>query len=232
MKKFFIIWSLILILASLSIFIYRQPILIFLGNYLIYEDPLQNADAIAVLNGGFPHRLLEAIDLYQAGHAPLIIVSRGTELIGYQYVRQLGIDVPEEPEYSKMVILKKGLPEEALIILENRIDSTEQELKQLYQFLTERKMDRVILVSSKYHTRRVMKYFNRIAGDPMICIVRPSKYDPYNPGHWWTVREQARQVWLEYQKLVHYYFLFLGSLIPPDSGRYPQPERALHETPK
>ena len=38
------------------------------GHWLVKEDPLQKADAIAVLSGNFPVRALEATVLYQAGY--------------------------------------------------------------------------------------------------------------------------------------------------------------------
>ncbi len=43
------------------------------GEYLVVEDTLQTAEAIVVLNGGAPLRVLEAARLYKDGWAPKII---------------------------------------------------------------------------------------------------------------------------------------------------------------
>ncbi len=40
-----------------------------IGNWLVKEDPLQHATAIAVLTGSLPARALEAAELYRQGYA-------------------------------------------------------------------------------------------------------------------------------------------------------------------
>ena len=45
------------------------------GRFLTKEDPLEKSDAIAVLSGTRLDRPLEAVDLYQAGYAPAIVLT-------------------------------------------------------------------------------------------------------------------------------------------------------------
>ena len=45
------------------------------GWFLTKEDPIQKADAIAVLAGTRLNRPLEGVDLYQAGYAPTIVLT-------------------------------------------------------------------------------------------------------------------------------------------------------------
>ncbi|HUN60878.1 MAG TPA: hypothetical protein VMU53_02760, partial [Candidatus Sulfotelmatobacter sp.] len=40
------------------------------GRWLVAEDPLRKADAIAVLSGRMPSRALEAARVYKEGYAP------------------------------------------------------------------------------------------------------------------------------------------------------------------
>src|ERR1700687_3340247 len=46
------------------------------GRWLIVEDPLDKAQAIAVLSGRIPLRAKEAARLYKAGYAPQVWLSR------------------------------------------------------------------------------------------------------------------------------------------------------------
>ena len=50
-----------------------------LGRWLIAEDPLQNAAAIAVLSGRMPSRALEAAKVYKQGYAPQVWLTHSTE---------------------------------------------------------------------------------------------------------------------------------------------------------
>ena len=45
------------------------------GRFLTKEDPLQTADAIAVLSGTSMDRPLEAADLFKDGYAPRIVLT-------------------------------------------------------------------------------------------------------------------------------------------------------------
>lgn len=207
LKKIFILCGLTLL--TLTVWSHHRSILIFLGNYLVYEDPLQKADAIAVICGEFPFRILEALDMYQAGYAPLIIVCSKEEFERLQHLKKFKRGYGYLA-YNKMGTFQEGVPEQALLVLDEPGNSTEQELIQLYQFLVKRKMTRVILVSSNYHTRRVMNLFNLIARNQITSIVRASRYSKFvDPERWWLAYWSVEFVYLEYLKLVNYQLLRL-----------------------
>ncbi|MCI0527206.1 MAG: YdcF family protein [Nitrospira sp.] len=217
---------------------YYRPILVFLGKYLVYEDPLQKADAIVVICGEFPFRILEALDIYQAGYAPLIVVSSKEEVERLQQLKKLERGYGYL-SYDKMGALKDGIPEEALLVLEGPGDSTEQELTRLYRFLVEKNIKSVILVSSNYHTRRVMKLFNLIARGQVMPIVRASRYSKFvEPERWWLARWSIRFVCSEYLKLINYYIVqlrqsLLGGVfifVFTEQGSSPQSERIVAAT--
>ena len=56
-------------------------LLVFLnvGRWLVSEDPLQKADAIAVLSGRMPSRALEAARVYKQGYASRVWLTHSTE---------------------------------------------------------------------------------------------------------------------------------------------------------
>lgn len=202
------------VLASLviSIITFRQTILISFGEYLITRSPLEKADAILVLAGSVPDRILEAVDIYKRGYAPLIILTKGPQPQGYDELLKLGIEVPEGHELNQIVAEKMGVPESAIVMIGKRADSTYSELQTVYNdFLQKEGLKSVILVTSKSHTTRTTKIFKHVTNGEIKVITRPSRYDSFDPTNWWKVRRDLGLTLFEYQKLIHYYLFDYGS---------------------
>ena len=71
-------------------------------------------------------------------------------------------------------------------------------------------MDKILLVSSKYHSLRSAKIFRWALGDldrEVKVISCPTSYDNFNAGAWWSSREDAKRVVMEYAKLVNFYLV-------------------------
>ncbi|MGE5445942.1 MAG: YdcF family protein [Ignavibacteriales bacterium] len=204
LRRRLLIASLFILVIAGSIYYYRDSILISLGEYLITEYPLEKADAIAVLAGSVPDRILEGIDIYKQGYAPLIILTKEEKPPGYDELLSLGIKMPEGYDINQMIALKLGVPAASIVIVDERINSTYSEEQALYGFLKKRNLKSVILVTSKYHTTRATKLFNFVTDRRVKLITRPSKYDTFDPKNWWRVRRDMKQVLFEYQKLVDY----------------------------
>jgi uncharacterized SAM-binding protein YcdF (DUF218 family) len=206
LRRKLLVSSLLILVIAGSIYYYRESILIVLGEYLITEYPLEKADAIAVLSGDVPARILEAIDIYKQGYAPIIILTMDEKPAGYDEMRSLGIKMPEGHDINQMIALKLGVPAASIIIIDKRVDSTYTEVTALYDFLKKRNLKSVVLVTSKYHTTRATKLFNFVTNGPIKLITRPSKYDTFDARHWWKVKRDVKQVLSEYEKLADYYF--------------------------
>ena len=58
--------------AGLALLVYlaHAPILEWIGEQLLHEDPLEPSDVIVVLAGSTPAREIEAADLFGSGYAP------------------------------------------------------------------------------------------------------------------------------------------------------------------
>src|SRR5260221_14010167 len=80
------------------------------GRYLQHEDALEKADAVYVLGGSRFERSLEAIDLYQAGYAPTILLSPGREEPAEAAARARGIRFPREGEPGRDAPAGLGIP--------------------------------------------------------------------------------------------------------------------------
>ena len=71
-------------------------------------------------------------------------------------------------------------------------------------------MKRVLLVSSKFHSKRSAKLFRWATGslDREVKVLScPTPYDTFNANAWWSSREDAKRVVMEYAKLANFYLL-------------------------
>ena len=187
-----------------------ESLLVAVGEYLVTDDCLERADAILMLTGDFPARILEVVELYREGYAPLIVLTRSVEPPGYQELIKRNVAAPELHDLNRSVALQLGVPEAAVIVLERKANSTRTEVDALLAFLTERNLESVILVTSRYHTTRALRIFKRGSDGRIKVMMRPSRYDTFDPSQWWRVRSDTSHVLFEYQKLVFYYLEVLA----------------------
>lgn len=175
------------------------------GRYLVVEDPLEKSDAVVALAGPRVERWLEMVDLYHAGWAPRVVVSNGrTDEIEVQ-LRARGIRFPGEGEAARDAMVQMKVPAEAIEILPGSVDNTAQEARATREMALANGWQRLIVVTSKYHSRRTAFAFRReFQGTPVQVRIRTSRYDLATPDRWWTDRADLRYVTLEYQKLLAY----------------------------
>lgn len=176
-----------------------------LGAWLQREDPLEPADAIVVLGGTMYERQLEAVDLYKAGYAPRVFISR--ELIdwGERELIERGIAYPRPVDIQIDVMTRVGMPREAIGILD-AANSTAEEADHVLALATHERFSRIIIVTSKQHTRRSRLVMNRrLATIGARAIVRASKYDRSDLEHWWRDRSTLRFTLFETQRLIAYW---------------------------
>ena len=99
-----------LIVVALGLYGFFQ-----LGPFLAKEDALRKADAILVLSGTPLRRPLEAADLYLAGYAPRIVLTRETEEAGASALAARGIpfaeDVTRLAGYAPRIVLTRETEE-------------------------------------------------------------------------------------------------------------------------
>ena len=177
----------------------------FAGRYLVSEDPLVRADAIFVLAGARAERWLEGVDLHREGWAPRIVLSHGRVEAAELKLRQLGVRYPTSEELSRSAIVQLGVPDHAVEILPDALDNTAQEASALAARAAASRWQRVIVVTSMYHTRRSRFAFARtFRGTGVQIVIRGSRYDDATPARWWTKRSDIRMVGLELPKLLLY----------------------------
>ncbi len=193
-------------MASIAIVAWR-PFLTEVGSFLIVRDVPVAADAIVVLSGSLPDRILEAVDLYHAGYAPRIFLTREPLLPGFETLRARGVALPEHHEQNRAIATELGVPASAITVLEPRTSSTLAEAQAVVSELRAYRIGHILLVTSNAHARRARLIFESVArGDPRVTIC-PSRHDPFAAGTWWHHRGFVRRVIIEYEKLIAFLLL-------------------------
>jgi uncharacterized SAM-binding protein YcdF (DUF218 family) len=178
-------------LAGATLFI---GLLIFLnvGRWLVVEEPLRKATAIAVLSGRMPERALEAARIYNQGYAPRVWLTHAAE--PGATLEKLAVQYVGEERYDRELLMHEGVPESAIEVLEPPIVNTADEMTTIGAALAKQKGGTVILVTSKVHTRRVRALWNRMAGHDGSAVVRGDGDDTYDAAHWWRNTTDALNV--------------------------------------
>lgn len=190
----------------LLLFLIAIPVAPRLGWWLIREDPLVKSDVIYVLGGSRMERPLEGADLYKAGWAPRILLSRQRMDGGEFELRKRGVPYATEAEIQRAALGSLGVPLDAVEILDEEQVSTSAEARALLMRATAQHWTRIIVVTSKMHTRRAALALRRqLTPLGITLIARGSRYDAMDPEHWWRDRDDLRFTLFEYQKLLLYW---------------------------
>lgn len=166
-------------------YLVRAPILRFVGESWIVEDPLERSDAIIVLSDDnfYADRSQRAAELYRRGMAPVIVAS-GRRLRPYAGIAELMVhDLAE-----------RGVPKDKIEALAQDADNTKDEARVLAQLASKKKWRSVIVVTSNYHTRR-SRYIFRHVFPPAIHVLTASAPDgDFDPQTWWQHRKSLKQL--------------------------------------
>jgi uncharacterized SAM-binding protein YcdF (DUF218 family) len=171
------------------------------GRWLVREDALAQADSIVVLSGGMPYRAEGAAEIFRQGYAPQVWVSRPENPA--QELDKLGIRFIGEEEYNRDVLVRGGVPANAVQILPQTIIDTEEEIREVTQKMGAEGKSRAIIVTSPQHTRRVRALWQRIASKDQTLVVRAAREDPFDADHWWHNSRDALAVVREYLGLLN-----------------------------
>jgi uncharacterized SAM-binding protein YcdF (DUF218 family) len=174
------------IVATLLVVAVAVAAYFFPQKFLCVDSGPVTADVIVVLGGGFGlhERPERAAELLKAGAAPRIIVSG------------LGDD-----QINRRILLAAGVPAN-LIQVESKSRTTSENARFTIKLLREQKVQRVIIVTSWYHSRRALHTFEHYAPD-LKFYSRPSYFASTRAD--WERKNISRHIYLEYVKLPGYW---------------------------
>lgn len=173
------------------------------GRWLVRPDELQHARAIVVLSGVTPYRAMEAAKIYHEGWAPEVWLLKDAETREDAALAKLGISHPDEQFYDEAVLEHLNVPKQAIRILEPPTTNTVSEIYRIADELRKENADRVILVTSPFHTRRCKQIWHKVVGDHPQVVLRLASGEPSDPDHWWQNTQEVQDVTHEVLGLIN-----------------------------
>lgn len=175
------------------LYLVRHPILRFVAESWIIEDPIERADAIIVLSDDnfYADRATRAAELFREGKAPLIVAS------GRRLRPNAGI-----AELMEHDLVERGVPRDRVIRFAHDGDSTKEEAEALRPFVVQRKWRSVIVATSNYHTRRARYIFCRVFPQGVKVRVASARDGEFDPAHWWERRKSMKELTGEFSGML------------------------------
>jgi uncharacterized SAM-binding protein YcdF (DUF218 family) len=176
------------------------------GEFLVVADPLpKHADAVVILAGSPPARLLEAAELYRSGLAPRIVLTRERRPPATVALARRGVPVDDPDVLARSHLIALDIPAEAITTLNGRAYSTTSEAKLITRWACRSHIQSLVVVTSPSHTRRARLILRRLVAPGTALTVRPARADFFPRQRWWRSRRSSKLVLSEYEKLVNYW---------------------------
>ncbi len=178
--------TLIAFLALL--YLVRHPLMRVAGDFWVVEDRVDHADVIIVIGDDnySGDRAFRAADLFRAGWAPLVVAS-GRKLRPYAGISEL---IAHD-------LTSDGVPSADVVRFDNAAADTLDEALALRRFIAEKHWNRVLLVTSNYHTRRARYIFREVLPAQVSLSVAAARDSAYDPATWWQSRAGLKIFFLE-----------------------------------
>jgi len=186
----------------LYLILFKTPFIWFLARPLKISDEPQHADAIVVFGGGVGEtgspgkstieRARYAAGLYQEGYADNIVFSSG-----YTYIYN-------DAENMKLLAISMGVPATD-ITLEQKANSTYENVVFSRDILERNKWNSILLVSSPYNMRRACLVFNKWCDDLKVFYT-PVQESWFYDRSYGVRLEQIRAIMHEYFGILYYWF--------------------------
>lgn len=177
------------------------------GRWLVKENGPSHADAMVLLMGNFPNRVLQACDLWNEARAGRIIIVE--ESMGsFKRLEERGASIMSNTEQAAHALVALGIPADSITILPGDARSTLDEALVVKYYLADHvTADTIVLVSSASHMRRASIIFKEVfkqSDIPVYVGSSPSAYSSFNPDKWWRSKEDIQHVLSELMKIVSF----------------------------
>jgi uncharacterized SAM-binding protein YcdF (DUF218 family) len=147
----------------------------------VVSDSIAPADAIVVLGGGLETRPFAAADLYKKGMARQIVISA----VKASPAEKLDI-VPSHIELNRAVLLKLGVPPDAIVSFGTDVSNTYEEARALAEWANRNGIKSIIVPTEIFSSRRVrwilVKELSGLDVGIQVQALPPLEYDLDN---WW-----------------------------------------------
>lgn len=200
-RKKFRRWVVAIMGVAMAVIFLHPLLLEWLGSFLVVDAPLVPADAAVVLSTGMEYypRLSEAARLYREGLVREVVINGNRKTAALRNLERAGFS-PCCPWYedSLRILGIYDVPRERIVAVDapDAYD-TVSESRAVGASLAGSDITRVIITTSKSHTRRALYIWRALFGDRFDIQVAAAREDPFDPAGWWRHGRQIRWVMAE-----------------------------------
>jgi uncharacterized SAM-binding protein YcdF (DUF218 family) len=172
----------VLLLCGLVYFA-RHPIMRFVAESWVIDEPAAHADAIVVLGDDnfYADRATRATELYRQGVASAVVAS------GRRLRPNAGVS-----ELIEHDLAERGVPKEKIIRFTHDADSTREEAQALAKLAKDQHWKALVVVTSNYHTRRARYIFDKVFPPGIVVTVAGAHDGDFDPERWWEKRKSVK----------------------------------------
>lgn len=190
----------LLFLIAIGFFIFRTSIFRAFANFLIVETNCEEIEYAFVLSGGAFDRGNKGATLYHSGKAKHFVCTGENQSPD---IMALGIDTLES-DLTKLQLIKMGVPEMAITLIKEGT-STLEESEIILEFCKGKGLDSILLISSKFHTRRIDQVFTKKYKEEGIYVcIQGAPSSLYDEMNWWKSEYGLIALNNEYLKQLYY----------------------------
>jgi uncharacterized SAM-binding protein YcdF (DUF218 family) len=177
---FRLLFLLFLLFFLTVVYLARRPLMRFVGEAWVLDEPAMQSDALIVLGDDnfAADRAFKAADLYRSGVAPTVVVS-GRLL-------RTNVSVADVMAHD---LQSFGVPGSAIMKLTHRAQNTQEESTEVAQLIESRRWKRVQIVTSNYHARRVRFIYGHVLPPGVTVHVSGARDSDFDPLRWWETRQ-------------------------------------------
>lgn len=181
-----------------------------LGGFLVKTDEPTHSEAVVVLSTGVEYypRLIKAANLFREGYVGKVIINGNRKTAVLRDLEEQGF-TPCCPwsENSPRILSLLGVPrDKVMTISAEDVYDTVSESEAVGRELIRAGIKRIILTTSKSHTRRAGYIWKYNFPDQFSILTVAARTDSYSPVEWWKEGRQIRLVLAEYGAWIYFYW--------------------------
>src|SRR5262249_44027177 len=177
----------------------RASLLLTLAEWWVVSDPVGPADAVAVFGGGLEDRPFAAAEYYRRGLVTKILISNAHA----GRVERLGV-LPPHAEANRAVLLKLGIPTEAIETFGSDLSNTHQEVLALHEWAVRTGAHSIIVPTEVFAARRVRWMLDRVFDERTLIRVPAIEPADYHGADWWRDESGLLRFQNEVLKYIYY----------------------------
>ena len=166
------------------------------GTSLVVSVPLENPEAILVLGSHEWERFPDAITLANTYPSALVFLTQPRVPTIYNC---------HDCQGRRARLIASGLAEQRIVMLPYRVSNTRDEVAAAKAECEKRRIRRLLVVTSPYHTRRALDTLQLGFAETGVAIgVVPAKASPARPDRWWSAAYDRAYVRYEWAAIAYH----------------------------